>query len=423
MRHNYSPMNQPRSLFVIGVAAALLAGCPGVRANAAERIARASSIQGDSFGELQTSAEMPGTSVTIPIRIVSGYIFLDAMVNGNKAVFVLDSGSGADILNADSLKRLRIATNRGKSKEKATGAGGTTAAFPTVIDKLEVGGIVIEHDPAVAIPLPSILGCDGLLGYGFLSQWVTTIDYEKKTLTITQPEVFSAHGVEGLPLTMIGDVPTVRASVDGVEGSFQVDTGNGGAIVLTAPFVEKHGLRNNYPARMETVTGVGVGGAMKGDLARGKTLTIGGTTIPSPIIDLSRQTQGTFADTRFDGNLGSQVLSRFVVSLDYPGQKIYLTPIASLANRFDYNRSGIGVKMQRGTVTVVNVTKKSPAELSGIRVGDQLLEVEGQPVREETLLAIPEYFRQAPGTPVRLTIRRKGDADSTNVVIVLRDLI
>ena len=370
-----------------------------------------------------SNAVVGAKSATVPFRLIDGHIVVDAVVNGKSATFVVDTGAGGDIVRPESMERLGIVAPRQEGKYEANGAGGSQKAQLVKVSSLAVGGMAIADDTAFAVSLPVVLEGDGLLGYGFLSHYVVTFDYTDKTLTICSPAAFVPPAVPALPITMSANVPTVAASVDGVSGSFQLDTGSGSGVTLTTPFVDRKRLRDRYPNRIETITGMGIGGALRADLVRIKEFTLGSTSVEGAIGELSRQKNGSFSDSRYDGNIGYEVLSRFTVTLDYPGLRAYFVPNDALKTPFTYNRSGIGITLNGERVVVGNVVRNSPADKAGVKDGDEIIADSGIPLNAGTLEQLRNHVRGAAGTSFTITVIHRGETAHTDLTITLRDLL
>ena len=76
----------------------------------------------------------------------------------------------------------------------------------------------------------------------------------------------------------------------------------------------------------------------------------------------------------------------------------------------DYAGIGLLVDARNGWVTVVSPMQESPADRAGIRTGDQLFEVDGQPAQGWTLERAVGAMRGRLGTPLDIAIRREGAA-------------
>ncbi|HVP38013.1 MAG TPA: aspartyl protease family protein [Candidatus Saccharimonadales bacterium] len=364
-------------------------------------------------------------SVSIPVEIYNHHVYLKARVNGSGALsFLLDSGAGSTAIEKGSAEALGL---KSEGKLGAQGVGGSTDFGLTVLDSLEVGGVVLRQAHAVTIALPEVvrqLGrpLDGILGYDFLSRFVVSIDYAQKALTVSLPDAWKAPpGAVALPVELVQNVPVVRAACDGkYSGRFIVDTGNNGALLLHGPFVREHGLLERA-ARKVAVLSHGAGGEENGYAVHMDSLVLGGLAVRRPLVTLSTSERGiTGANTQLAGNIGGWILEQFVLTFDYPDHKLYLEPGGLYGEEMSLGRIGWQVARREGRLTVVFVPPDTPAQQAGVLAGDVLLKLEGQDI---TNLDVPE-LRQATnkdaGTKLHFELRR--GEETRNVEITLADL-
>ncbi|BDI28409.1 hypothetical protein CCAX7_004600 [Capsulimonas corticalis] len=370
----------------------------------------------------EPDVSLEGHLSTVPITIDQGHIFAAVEVNGKPAVFVLDTAAGADVLSVTAAKRLGVIASDPKKPLVATGAGGHQQTWLAHLETLKAGGAVLRQSPVFLLDLPPILKADVLLGYEFLHRFVTTIDYQARTVTFRDAAPPSADGAAALPFVLTGNVPGIEAELDGKRGRFQIDTGDAGAIDVNTPFVTRDHLRDKYPKRMDMITGLGVGGEERSSIVRIGSLKIGSVTIANPIADLSLQKQGAFAASDVSGSLGYGVLSRFKVTLDYQSAKIVLEDAGLGDQSFPYNRSGVGYSLSGGVPTVTDVIAGSPAEQVGVRAGDQIVEINGVPMDDGGIRQLRDAVRGAPGENVRLKLRAP-DKATRDITLTLRELL
>lgn len=79
---------------------------------------------------------------------------------------------------------------------------------------------------------------------------------------------------------------------------------------------------------------------------------------------------------------------------------------------------GIEVDARDDLITVIAPIEGSPAARAGIRPGDQILAIDGRPVRGERLDRLVKIMRGPAGTRVKLTIRRQGVAEPITIELV-----
>jgi len=78
---------------------------------------------------------------------------------------------------------------------------------------------------------------------------------------------------------------------------------------------------------------------------------------------------------------------------------------------------GIEVGMENGLVRVITPIDDTPAQRAGIRTGDLIVSLDGEPVMGLSLSDAVELMRGQPGTPITLEVRRKGESDLLSFTI------
>lgn len=81
---------------------------------------------------------------------------------------------------------------------------------------------------------------------------------------------------------------------------------------------------------------------------------------------------------------------------------------------------GIGAEIQErnGSITVVSPIKNSPAEKAGLLPKDIILTVDGKSIHGLSASEAVALIRGEKGTPVKLTVKREGNAEPLNMTIV-----
>ncbi len=104
-------------------------------------------------------------------------------------------------------------------------------------------------------------------------------------------------------------------------------------------------------------------------------------------------------------------ISGMVQSLNDP-HTIFLTPtetkkfLEGVAGRFE----GVGMEIgtRKGQLQVISPLKDSPAKKAGLRAGDLIMEIDGKPTTNITIIEAVNLIRGPKGTQVVLTIYRSG---------------
>ncbi len=90
---------------------------------------------------------------------------------------------------------------------------------------------------------------------------------------------------------------------------------------------------------------------------------------------------------------------------------------AFVRTRGEFGGLGIEITMEDGLVKVISPIEGTPAEAAGMKAGDLITHVDGEPVKGRTLAQSVKRMRGRPGTSIVLTVRRKGRADFPITII------
>ena len=79
---------------------------------------------------------------------------------------------------------------------------------------------------------------------------------------------------------------------------------------------------------------------------------------------------------------------------------------------------GIEVGMEGGVVKVISPIDDTPAAKAGVKAGDYIVQIDGIQVQGKTLMEAVNLMRGPVGTPIEITIRRKGKKKSIVLKII-----
>jgi C-terminal processing protease CtpA/Prc len=155
---------------------------------------------------------------------------------------------------------------------------------------------------------------------------------------------------------------------------------------------------------------------------RPHTLKIGTIEVKAPVGLLELGERGASAATQTAGNLGSGLLKRFTLTLDYPNQVLYLEPNANFSKPDVFDRSGLWVmNAADGSCEVKDVVKDGPGAKAGLQAGDRILAINGAKLSSTRIAELRDKLKQPAGTKVKLQVQGKeGERD---VTLILADLI
>lgn len=90
--------------------------------------------------------------------------------------------------------------------------------------------------------------------------------------------------------------------------------------------------------------------------------------------------------------------------------------------RGEFGGLGIEVGMEAGVVKVISPIEDSPAYEAGVKAGDYIIKIDDEQVQGKSLMEAVKLMRGKIGTPIEITIRRKG-LKKSKVIKIIRDII
>jgi len=296
------------------------------------------------------------------------------------------------------------------------------------VPEIAIGGVTLRDQVFFVVPLTGLdqvegMDVDGVVGYELIKRFIARVEYAQGRLTFTLPEAFQEPaGATAVPITFDGETPQVQGEIDGIPGTFTIDTGSRSSLTLNAPFAQEHGLKAKYAPGVEALSGWGVGGGVRSLVSRAKVLKLGGVEVPAPVTDIALVEKGSFAKKYLAGNVGGGVLRRFDVTFDYTHKRMFLKPNESFARPDAYDRAGMWLNRDEDGFKIMDVTAGGPAAEAGLRKDDVITSIDGRSAKDLLLPEVRARFKESkPGTNVRLTVKSAGK--TREATLVLRDLV
>jgi membrane-associated protease RseP (regulator of RpoE activity) len=137
-------------------------------------------------------------------------------------------------------------------------------------------------------------------------------------------------------------------------------------------------------------------------------LSIGPFEFTDVPVSISSAEKGLFSSPGFMGILGNEVLKRFNLFINVKQQRISLEPNRLYPVTFEVNSSGLELISDDSLKKVVvdYVYPDSPADSSGLRAGDQILEINGKRITPAELPEIRSILSQSGSTVAILAARK-----------------
>jgi hypothetical protein len=368
------------------------------------------------------------TTTQLPFELIDNRVFVEVQLNGRGPFhFILDTGAGGFAIVDEVAERLGLQVKDAGQEngvgEKKVRTGGTQIA------KVQLGDLRFEDLEATVFPdlgSGNVFGkqpVDGVVGLDVFQQVVVKHDYIHKILTFTLPDRFN-YGGSGVVVHFERprQIPVVEAELDGVRGKFGIDTGARSSLLAYGPFVDKNKLKEKYDAKLEGVTGWGIGGPVRSLLARANELKIGEVVVHDLVIRLSTQKQGLTTSADMAGLIGPDVLSQFDLTVDYPHNRLIFEKNEHYGRWDSYDRAGMWMGQDGEHFTVVDVIAGGPADEAGIKQGESVLAIDGVSAEKLVLPDVRDQMRHdRAGTRIALLLESNGKRRT--VVVTLRDLV
>ena len=358
--------------------------------------------------------------IEIPFLLEGGRIIVDASIDGTPSrPFIFDTGA-RNIVTPDVAGTLNTSEVR---SARLGGVGPATSQADMVkVGQITIGDATITDQVVAVADLPNTFvdrgsrpRVAGLIGSDLLAAYAVTIDYARRILTLNNPG-FKPHAAFSLPLSFAispegYSLPSVTAELDGVSGDFVIDTGANGEIFLSGTFERENNPFAHYRKVLTLLSPGGLGGPTNVQFGFGEHLNLGPATLTPPVVAGPTDP----ADFRHSGAglLGAGILSQFVVTIDYRSGRAYFAPVAGRKLGSVLHGTGMAFyKPDHEGFDVLDVLAGSGAERAGLRPGDRIVEVAGQPARAlsvsdvDHLSAFPTHtfshgsdVRQSPAQP------------------------
>ncbi|WDF67152.1 aspartyl protease family protein [Sphingobacterium oryzagri] len=402
--------------------------------------------------------------VTLKFELVNHVVLVPLTINGIAFSFLLDTGVKETILFAQAPDSVYL-HNKNKVKFQGIGLDDGIEGILSKDNIVDVGGVAVDSlhwlfvIQAAALEISTDVGVaiNGILGSRFFQSFVIRMDYLRKQMTLYPIGYDYAKDVRKftpLPLEIVNERPYIMASINShdklVDGKFLLDMGNTDPLMLFSFLMPSFEVHRPF---VEEYIGRGFNGEIHGKRNRVKAVTMGDYRLDYPIVaypDANAVFMSKLSKGRI-GSVGSQVLQRFDLLLDYRRGLLYLRKNKLFAKPFQLNMAGMDVKhdgmiwskeivklpkrtkdptawhsenqgvrievggndlqysfVLRDSYRVAGLRKDAPAAVAGVQVGDRLLTINGTSVGGLTLAKIMARLQSQEGDIVRLSLERDG---------------
>jgi membrane-associated protease RseP (regulator of RpoE activity) len=210
---------------------------------------------------------------------------------------------------------------------------------------------------------------------------------------------------------------------DGSIGDVFVDTGDSSGVSLSEDRWKQWTLQHpESPSTLAAYFTPQVGFVVRSE-AWASLLPVGSLRIADVPVALTSVKVGK----KYSATLGVYALTRIHLILDGANGVAYVKPATEPAPRYEHNRLGavFTPKDLQSEPLIAHVAKGSPADLAGIRDGDQLTKIDELDVTkwrtDPQVLPLARFFERPAGTELRLTVKR--DSAERVFTVSLKDIL
>ncbi|WP_142785443.1 aspartyl protease family protein [Changchengzhania lutea] len=404
------------------------------------------------------------TTSKIKFKLINNLIILPVEVNGVTLSFLLDTGVSKPIL----FNFLNI-TDTLKIKNSETiylqglGKGEAVEALRSSNNIFKIGDAInlnqelyaiydnnLSFAPRLGVPV------HGIIGFDVFKNMVVHINYVKQHIKLTESDKYeyrNCKNCESLSLEFYNNKPYVNATVQiekkTIPIKLLIDSGGSDSLWL----FENDSLGiGSSDKHFYDFLGHGLSGSIYGKRSKVQAFSLKSFVLHDANVAYPDSLSITLAK-RFKGRNGSlagNILKRFHVVFDYRRAKITLKKNSKFNEKFRYNKSGIELShdgfrlikerddgeinlsaipsvrsdnvpnsnkivldarykiVLKPAYAIVELRENSPAQISGLTIGDIILEVNGVSTHKMSLQQVMDLFYGEIGKHMKLKVDRDG---------------
>ncbi|MCH6233871.1 PDZ domain-containing protein [Cognataquiflexum rubidum] len=384
------------------------------------------------------TAQVPGfymreaeKKVELPIIVSNNLVIIPLSINSGPPVnFLLDTGVKTNILFSKTFGNF-IGLNYTR-KLDLVGADGQTILTASVspnnyIDMGPLEGIfqtllVLDED---FMELEQVIGIPvyGVIGYEFFKYNTVKIDYDRQKITFYANDMMKRKpvGYKKVNIKLDNSKPYItgkikQSSDTELEGKLLIDIGANHGLLLNRETTDEILLPEK---NIKSDLGRSLGGDLFGFVGRTFLLDINGVKFKDVITSFPEETEFSYVirESGRQGSIGSEILGRLTVILDYNREKMYIKRGDTFLIPFEFDMSGITPRllpMDEKIIYVTQVREGSPAYEAGIRMKDEFYDINNIPIAFWELPDLIKLFRSEEGREINVTMKRFLGEDPEN---------
>lgn len=325
--------------------------------------------------------------IVLPFYERGDLLVIKLKINNTDGQFVFDTGASMTVLDSAFASNLGL-KSVGTGRNASTGGTSTFNYINdqkiqfTDKDEIMCKKIIFTNLKSIQ----ELIGEEfvGIVGYDILNKYITKIDYEAKTISLsTQLNQSEVETYTKIPFNINNGIPIPQFNVsftlnngEKFNGPILFDSGAALTLMLNTPFIEKNQLRKKIGKTIVS-PGQDLYKENKIEQTAIKSIQIGIYSFDNLPITLTNNKAGVTSYSYYLGLLGNKVIKRFNYILDFTNKIIYLKPNHNFDVPFEFQLSGIRFKKVKNKIFIANVVVGSEAEKLGLKRDQRITEVDG----------------------------------------------
>jgi predicted aspartyl protease len=333
------------------------------------------------------------SKATVPLRFSIDTTLVKVRLNGSKKTytFMLDTGAYCAVtsrvaraLNLPKISSIPMVDTTGKKHTTQLVHVKSISVGKTRVDDLSAF-VISSSNPMLQFFTPGSF--DGILGSNFLKHFRVTLNYPRKTMSLEKSHAFQA-GATPIAFSTpshLGAAPTFDCSIEGIKLIGMIDTGAHGITMPSSIMSRlKHDKKHHYNVTKGSSSGGMYGISEQDYIVRLARFEIGSIVLKNVTASTSNSPAVL---------LGKRFLSNHLTIIDYPRKQLLLRPFGDHYRDDDTSSYGIALHKQNGIVRVIGIWQHSQAGQSPLRVGDEIVRIDGRLATQYSMYTMRKLFR------------------------------
>lgn len=377
------------------------------------------------------------TSVTIDFKFVNNLIVIPLQINSSDTLwFILDTGIRPTLLT-NFVDTIEFQTAK-STTIRGLGEGEDLTVWHTYGNILTLKDITLENQNVFVLErdkfgLSEKMGMtiNGIIGFPIFDNFIVEINFKKREITFSNPEKFvykkNHKKWVQMPLNIYNGKPYTNMLIEInkdtiINANVLIDLGASDALWL---FPNSNDSINVKPNKTSYYLGQGLNGNIFGQQSKINKLVLNDKYSLKNVTVSYPDTSGLQVDEDYDipgrnGSIGSEVLRRFNIIIDYQNKKMLLQRNSDYNDEFNFDLSGLEIIAPYVSLRyyeIFYVQKNSPADEAGLKAGDQILKINNLSATEYSFNDIILILRSKEGRKVRFVVDRNGEKISTKFTL------